>query len=129
MTTNRQAYDEGLVARDRHEHILPYPSMTTMAMFWLRGLNGMQYKNQKEGELEHKVLMLQKKLDRVVAKNAMPADEFMKARLDAITNELTAMTLEYEHYMNKSVELQKTIDKLALKMSREKKQLRRGEKS
>ena len=126
MSENRLAYKEGLAARDRHEYLLPYHPATAMAYYWIRGINGMQYKNQREGELQHEVDMLKLKLDRIKSKSAMPADEFMKARLDSVNNELSEMKMERDHYRDVSIDLQKVVDKLSLQISREKKSQKRA---
>mgnify|MGYP003631685906 CR=1 FL=1 len=126
MSENRQAYKEGLVARDRHEHLLPYPTNTTQAIYWLRGLNGMQYKNQKEGELQHQVDLLKVKLERAKDKSVTTYDTFLNARMDSLTRELSVMTLERDRYRDASIDLQRVIDRLALQISREKKNQKRA---
>tara|TARA_R110000822_G_C15338773_1_gene495913 strand:- start:29134 stop:29529 length:396 start_codon:yes stop_codon:yes gene_type:complete len=126
MSDNRRAYKEGVEARTSGHLAIPYPLVSSEIFFWIRGLNGMQYKNQKEGELQHEVDMLKIKVERTKAKNAMPADEFMKARLDSVNNELSAMTLERDHYRDVAADLQKVIDRLSLQISREKKNQKRA---
>ena len=119
----KEAFQSGVDDRIAGSSLNPYNSSSAKSYYWVKGFLGMQYKNQAESELRRQLADVHSKLDRIKAKNAMPADEFNTARMNKAINELAASKLETENAQAENERLKKTIDKLALKISREKKQI------
>jgi len=119
----KAAFQSGVEDRIAGSSINPYSPSATESYYWVKGYLGMQYKNQAESELRRQLTEVHGKLDRIKAKNAMPADEFNTARMNKAINELAASRLETENAQAENERLKKTIDKLALQISREKKQI------
>lgn len=125
MQEHNEAYKAGIKDRAVGVTVIPYRLSDPLAMQWLKGFTGMQFKNQRESELKHELDTVKMKLDRIVAKNAMPADEFIKARLSVLTNELASYRSECERLNSNTKAQQAVIDNLSHKLSIEKKRHKR----